>query len=131
MTQQELFDNLNGNTCLSDVQLYIKKVANLRGFTDESVQSCMLLLLEEVGELAKAVRKHIKGMSVDEERLSNYDTVESEVADIFIVLLSICNRLEIDLVEAFMEKEKINIERKWIVNENNIGANIDLLDNIK
>ena len=63
MTQQELFDDLNENTSLSDIQLYIKKVIELRGFADESVQSCMLLLLEEAGELAKAVRKHARGMS--------------------------------------------------------------------
>lgn len=120
MTQQELYDNINKKTCLSDIQSYIKKVIELRGFTDESVQSCMLLFLEEAGELAKAIRKNINGMSVDEERLSNYDTVESEVADIFIVLLSICNSLEIDLVDAFLEKEKINVERRWVVNEKNV-----------
>ena len=32
MTQQELFDDLNENTSLSDIQLYIKKVIELRGW---------------------------------------------------------------------------------------------------
>ena len=38
-----------------------------------------------------------KGMSVDEERLYKYDTIESEVVDIFIVLLSLCNNLDLNL----------------------------------
>ena len=73
----------------------------------------MLLLLEEVGELAKAIRKNATNMSIDKDKISHYDTIESEVADVFIVLNSVCNKLDIDLYQALKEKEKKNIKREW------------------
>lgn len=116
MTQRDLYNKLKENTSFAEIQLYVKNVIALRGFSSKSVKESMLLLLEETGELAKAIRKNTEGMSVDEERLYNYDTIESEVADIFIVLVSICNSLNINLYEAFLEKEKKNIERNWTIN---------------
>lgn len=113
MLQKELYNKLNKDSSLTDIQLYIKEVIEIRGFANQSVQENMLLFLEEAGELAKAIRKDTAGMSVDEERLNQYDTIESEAADLLIVLLSICNNLDISLYKAFIEKEKVNIERKW------------------
>lgn len=52
-------------------------------------------------------------MSIDKSKIKNYKPVESEVADVFIVLNSICNTLNINLFEAFYEKEKINGQRVW------------------
>lgn len=69
--------------------------------------------MEEVGELAKAIRKEKTDMRVDKSKIKNYESVESEVADVFIVLNSICNTLNINLFEAFYEKEKINGKRVW------------------
>ena len=65
----------------------------------------MLLLLENVGELAKAIRKNATNMSIDNSKINHYDTIESEVADVFIVLSSICNKLNIDLYKALKDKE--------------------------
>lgn len=65
----------------------------------------MLLLLEKVGELAKAIRKNATNMSIDNSKINHYDTIESEVADIFIVLSSICNKLNIDLYKSLKDKE--------------------------
>ena len=62
----------------------------------------MLLLLEKVGELAKAIRKNATNMSIDNSKINHYDTIESEVADVFIVLSSICNKLNIDLQRIFL-----------------------------
>lgn len=73
----------------------------------------MLLLTEEVGELAKAIRKEKNLMSIDNIKINNYDTVESEIADVFIVLCNICNKLDIDLFRALKNKEKENITRRW------------------
>lgn len=117
MLQNELYSKLNNDTSLTDIQTYIREVIKSRGFIKQTIQENMLLLIEETGELAKAIRKNTKGMSVDEERLYKYDTIESEVADIFIVLLSLCNNLDLNLFNVFMEKEKINIERTWKVNQ--------------
>ena len=65
----------------------------------------MLLLLEKVGELAKAIRKNATNMSIDNSKINHYDTIESEVADVFIVLSSICNKLTIDLYKSLKDKE--------------------------
>ena len=116
MNQEQLYAALSREASLPEVQKYIQKVIQLRGFGDQSTQASLLLLLEEVGELAKAVRKNTKGMSVDNSRISNYDTIESEVADVLIVLISICNSLGIDLFDALKEKERVNCERTWRIN---------------
>ena len=92
-----------------------------KGFSEQKVQDKMLLLLEETGELAKAIRKTIPEASVDYERIENYTDIEEEVADVFIVLVSICNRLNINLYDAIIKKEEKNIKRQWKLNagENN------------
>lgn len=42
------------------MQKYIKEVIEIRGFTNQEIEKTMLLLLEEVGELAKAIRKKLQ-----------------------------------------------------------------------
>ena len=112
-SQIELWKNLNSDNTILQVQEYIRKVIELRGFSEQNIEKIMLLLTEEVGELAKAIRKDKTSMSIDKSKIKNYDTIESEVADVFIVLCSICNKLNIDLFSSLKEKEKENIERKW------------------
>ena len=113
MDQKELLNRINENTSLDEIQSYIKKVVEFRGFSNQSIQETMLLLLEETGELAKAVRKAATKMSVDTDKLQNYDTVESEVADVFFVLAAICNQLDVNLLKALKDKELKNCERNW------------------
>lgn len=119
--QSELYELLNEKNTLNEIQNYIKEVIKIRGFSEQKVKDKMLLLLEETGELAKAIRKTIPEASVDYERIENYTDIEEEVADVFIVLVSICNRLNINLYDAIIKKEEKNIKRQWKLNagENN------------
>lgn len=119
--QSELYELLNEKNTLNEIQNYIKEVIKIRGFSEQKVQDKMLLLLEETGELAKAIRKTIPEASVDYEKIENYTDIEEEVADVFIVLVSICNRLNINLYDAIIKKEEKNIKRQWKLNagENN------------
>lgn len=119
--QSELYELLNEKNTLNEIQNYIKEVIKIRGFSEQKVQDEMLLLLEETGELAKAIRKTIPEASVDYEKIENYTDIEEEVADVFIVLVSICNRLNINLYDAIIKKEEKNIKRQWKLNagENN------------
>ena len=119
--QSELYELLNEKNTLNEIQNYIKEVIKIRGFSEQKVQDKMLLLLEETGELAKAIRKTIPEASGDYERIENYTDIEEEVADVFIVLVSICNRLNINLYDAIIKKEEKNIKRQWKLNagENN------------
>ena len=63
--QSELYELLNEKNTLNEIQNYIKEVIKIRGFSEQKVQDEMLLLLEETGELAKAIRKTIPEASVD------------------------------------------------------------------
>ena len=73
----------------------------------------MAILTEEVGELAKALRKSEKRIAIDYERIKEYESVESELADVFIVLLSVCINENVNLMEAVLKKEEVNINRLW------------------
>ena len=110
-SQLELWSKLNEGNTLQEVQQYIKDVIEIRGFANQEIEKTMLLLLEEVGELAKSIRKNATNMSIDKNKINYYDTIESEVADVFIVLSSVCNKLDIDLYKALKDKEEEKIGR--------------------
>lgn len=95
---------------LTEYQKLIKQLVKERGFDKETVPEVFTLLVEEVGELAKAIRK-ANGQKVDTK--SRQHDVEEEAADVFWLLLDLCNRLDIDLAKAFDAKEKKNQERTW------------------
>ena len=111
--QEKLLSELEKTNNLNEIQNYIKQVIDIRGLESQTVLENMLLLSEEVGELAKAIRKETKSMSVDTEKLYNYDTIESEIADVFIVLNNISNKLNINIFDSLVKKERINIKRMW------------------
>lgn len=111
--QLELWNKLDESNTLTEIQNYLKEVIRIRGFAGQEIEKTMLLLLEEVGELAKSIRKNATNMNIDKNKLNHYDTIESEVADVFIVLNSVCNKLNIDLYKALKDKEEENIKRKW------------------
>ena len=111
--QKALFKTMTSNMSLNELQKYLKNIFTIRGFDKDDVEAKMLLLIEEVGELAKAIRKEKSDLNIDYSRIENYDSVKGELADVLIVLISISNLVDVDLYEAIYEKEKINIERRW------------------
>ena len=115
--QQELLKKLSDKSSINEIQSYIKKVMEVRGFNKEKSSDKILLLVEEVGELAKAIRKNEKKLGIDKTKEYNYSSIESEIADVFIVLLSICDILNMDLLKVFLDKEEENIKRIWSVNK--------------
>jgi NTP pyrophosphatase (non-canonical NTP hydrolase) len=95
---------------LPDYQKLIKELAAERGFDKETVSEVFMLLVEEVGELGKAIRQH-SGMKTGGH--SKQHAIEDEVADVFWLLVDICNRLDIDLRQAFQQKEAKHQKRVW------------------
>ncbi len=95
---------------LDDLQGYVRKLEEERGFTNKTVIEQSLLLGEEIGELFKAVR-HVTGLGVDAK--SQIGEVDSELADVLIMLCSIANRLGVRLEKAFRDKERLNHTRQW------------------
>ena len=95
--QIELYNHLTEKNTLREVQKYVNDINEVRGFNGQEITQIMLLLLEEVGELAKSIRKNATNMATDIQKQYNYDSIESEVADVFYVLNSVCNKLNIDI----------------------------------
>ncbi len=102
--------HLKSSPTLADIQEYVRQLEDERGFTDVTLQQNCLLLGEEIGELFKAIRK-VENMRIDHN--SKVGTVEEEIADVIIFLCSIANRLNIDVEQAFRDKEEINKQRTW------------------
>ncbi len=86
------------------------EIRNLKGNPPELE---MLMLTEEVGELAKSIRKDYSSLKVDNAKKNNYGKASSEIVDVLIVLIGLCNSLGINLEQAFLEKESQNIMREW------------------
>ena len=112
-TQEGLLKNIDRTSNLDEIQEYIRSVIRIRGFEKEEIEKKMLLLLEEAGELAKAIRKDYTNMAIDNTKLNHYSNIESEIADVFIVLTCICNKLNINWFDAVYNKEIENVKRTW------------------
>lgn len=104
-------DKLNENSSVLEIQNYINEMKIDRGFNTVSIEREMMLMLEEFGELAKAIRKSTKGR-LDIAKTYNLN-VEEELADVFIYLLNIANMNNVDLFKAFKDKENKNCDRIW------------------
>lgn len=100
------------NPSLSDLQQYVDEMERERGFIDQSALQTTLLLTEEVGELAKVVRKSHAGMRTDSSRQYE-DDAASEIANIFLVATAVANRLGVDIEDAIRAKEEKNKRRDW------------------
>lgn len=108
---KEQLSKFNQNTSLKELQKYINDMVEIRGFEKETPQDIMLLLTEEMGELAKEIRKTTK-IKMDANKTKELD-VEGEIADVFSYVLSMCRVMNINLLEAFIKKEEKNCNREW------------------
>jgi NTP pyrophosphatase (non-canonical NTP hydrolase) len=97
---------------LSALQAYVRRVVEERGFDDETARDKVLLMLEEFGELAKALRKYV-GLKIDKNKKDHYSELKNELADVFMYLLDLANTCDIDLFAAFEAKERQNAQRRW------------------
>lgn len=95
------------NATLHQLQEYIKQ----KDCKPDASTAYFYKLIEEVGELAEVIRKNkrqgdggIKG------------TIEEELSDVLYYTLCLANVYEVNLEEAFRQKEELN-KIKW---ENNV-----------
>lgn len=111
MELKEKLELLNEKSSVSEIQKYIKDMKKSRKFDGCTIEREMMLFLEELGELAKAIRKNTNGRL---DAAKEYDIhIEEELADCFIYLLSIANMNEVDIFKAFKDKEIKNCDRVW------------------
>ena len=103
--------SLPENPTLKDLQSYLDEVCLERGWTKDTYAEKFLLFTEEIGELAKAIRK-TKGLYQEKARENKLE-LEEEFADVLSYLLDLANCFEVDLEKAFREKEQVNQSRTW------------------
>lgn len=103
--------DLQDNPTLRDLQRYMADICQERGWTKDSPSEKFVLFIEEVGELAKAMRK---AAGLYEERAKPRDVaLEEEFADVLSYLLDLANCFQVDLEYAFRAKERVNQSRTW------------------
>ena len=98
------------NPTIQDYQRYIAEMMKVRGFDKNSIVEEMIIMTEEVGELAKVVRK---AHGVHKDKNSVQRTAGEELADVFSFVLSFSNYLGVYLEQAFRDKEEKNKKRTW------------------
>ena len=103
---------MDENTSLKQLQTYVDEMLNIRGCADETPQDCLLLLTEELGELAKEVRKSQTQIKNDTAK-NNTKDLNGEIGDVLMMLLALCRTLDVDLLQAFKDKELVNCNRNW------------------
>jgi len=106
------YPSIPPNPSLQALQTYQAAICKLRGWDQTSDLATFLLFSEEVGELAKAIRNRInlyqeKGKVVDPGEL------RGEMADVLSYLMELANRFEVDLADAYREKEALNADREY------------------
>ncbi|HEV2404163.1 MAG TPA: MazG nucleotide pyrophosphohydrolase domain-containing protein [Ktedonobacterales bacterium] len=102
---------LNERPTLGDLQRYMADVCEERGWTKDSPSEKFVLFVEEVGELAKAMRK-AAGLYEERAKQSAF-ALEEEFADVLSYLLDLANCYQIDLEAVFRAKDRINQGRTW------------------
>ena len=95
---------------LSELQKYVWQKNLERGFNTTDPSKKLVMLLEEAGELAKAVRKTAGLKFTTTTKQTN---PAEELADVQIVLLGLASLLGIDMLTAVRDKESKNELRTW------------------
>ena len=103
--------DLSERPTLRELQQYVADVCQERGWTKDNPAEKFLLFVEEVGELAKAMRK-AAGL-YDEPAKKRAMSLDEEFADVLSYLLDLANCFQVDLEAAFRAKELVNRVRTW------------------
>ncbi len=100
---------------LADLQQHVHALEAHHGWLDVDLVHNVFLMVEEVGELAKAVRKFNKLFEEHAPKPTEEARAHAgeEIVDVLNYLLAIANRLDIDVEQAFREKNAKNLERTW------------------
>jgi len=114
MNGVEVCTLLSDQPTLRDCQTFHRHLDQLKGFSQELPVNVMLLV-EEVGEVAKEVRRITKAQRTDDtERLAvARANLREELADCLAYVVKLANYVEIDLEEAYVAKMRYNLQREW------------------
>jgi NTP pyrophosphatase (non-canonical NTP hydrolase) len=89
-------------------QKYYRRAAVQRGYGSEGPRDTLLLMVEEVGELARAIRKK-EGLKRHGRAIREDEGLE--LADVFIYVVHLANVLGVNLSQVVKQKELLNIQK--------------------
>lgn len=104
-------NKITRSSTLKQMQVYTQEMNEERGFAEETIPEKIMLMIEEVGELCKAIRKN--ATSVKSATDSKNHNIQDEFADVMLYIMALANKCGIDLTKAVIEKEKENAKRTW------------------
>lgn len=108
---------LPAGASMADYQRYVHQLEAMHGWLEVDLVHNCFLMGEEVGELFKAIRKHGRYFEQAEqdpvEKERSLAHVGEELVDVFNYLCALANRLDIDLEDAFRQKNARNQRRQW------------------
>jgi NTP pyrophosphatase (non-canonical NTP hydrolase) len=103
---------LNEKPTLKDYQNYVYDMEKHFNWLDHDLVTNCFFMGEEMGELFRAVR-YVEKMGFDPDKKIENQSVAEELVDVFNYLLAIANRLDIDMEQAFRDKNAKNMQRTW------------------
>lgn len=92
--------------CLNQYKVETELICKQKGWTNATVDTVWLLLSEEIGELASAIRQYkktYKKMNLKKERGTD---VMMEMGDVFSYLFQLSYMLDVDLDKMWVEHGK-------------------------
>ncbi len=99
LSKEQVLFSISREDSLDLIQKYVEENVVVDTFDKKDISSEMFRLFFNVIELGKEVRTSLKDQ--------DYQNTELKLADIFLVLISICNSLHINLFDALQEKEQV------------------------
>ena len=86
---------------------YLQRYIKSKDFQPDKKEEYFMKLSEELGELARAMRKDLRPVTQGQVK----NTVEEELWDVIYYALAIANTYGIELEQVIPEKEKLNNEK--------------------
>ncbi len=97
---------------IKEIQDKLAKFAEERDWDQfHSPKNLVMALTSEVGELTELFQWLTEGQSSIKDDSSKTDEIRQEIADIFIYLLRLADKLDINIEEAVREKIEINAKK--------------------
>ncbi|AVK83774.1 pyrophosphatase [Lysinibacillus sp. B2A1] len=97
---------------ISNMQKYVRQFSEEKGFTVNTIQTRMLYLVTEIGELAQEILS-ISFHPTEEKIKLTKENIGLEMYDVIFNVVDLANQLDIDLEDAFQKKMEINKYRTW------------------
>jgi len=91
-----------------------EELCRAKGWSNQPVEKVWLLLSEEFGELASAVRQHQKVFKKTQLKKERGQDVRAEMADVFSYLFQLSAMLGVDL-DLMWREHKVKVETKKYV----------------